>query len=194
LKIVEPVLIAMLVVAVAELGDKTQLVAIVLTQRLRRPLAIACGMAVALTAMHTLAAFGGAWLDRVLPDRLLGWIVGIGFCLMALWMALSSGHSREEVPRPTTRRNAFAIALTVFVMLEFGDKSQLATVGLSIALQPTWMVGLGAALGSILVNLPMIWMGYRLQRHLPQRILQKIAALVFIAVGITLLAQQAAYY
>lgn len=186
----EVVLIAMAVVAVAELGDKTQLVAVVMASRLKRPVAIAAGMAVALGTMHTLAAFGGAFVDSLLPDRLLGWLVGIGFCLMAIWTARSSGHDRSEIPRPTSQRYVFLTALVVFVMLEFGDKSQLATVGLSIALSPTWLVGLGAALGSILVNLPMIWLGYRLQARLPQRLLQWLASSMFLLVGLAVLTHQ----
>ena len=186
----EVVLIAMAVVAIAELGDKTQLVAVVMASRLKRPLAIAAGMIVALTAMHTLAAFGGAFVDRLLPDRLLGWLVGIGFCLMAIWTARSSGHERADMPRPTHQRQVFLTALVVFVMLEFGDKSQLTTVGLSIALRPTWQVGLGAALGSVLVNLPMIWLGYRLQNRLPQRLLHRLATVMFLLVGLAVLAHQ----
>jgi Ca2+/H+ antiporter, TMEM165/GDT1 family len=187
---VEVILIAMAVVAIAELGDKTQLVAVVMASRLRRPLAIAAGMTVALATMHSLAAFGGAFIDALLPDRLLGWMVGIGFCLMAIWTARSDGHERAEIPRPTRQRQVFLTALVVFVMLEFGDKSQLTTVGLSIAMTPTWQVGLGAALGSILVNLPMIWLGYRLQNRLPQRLLHRLATLMFLLVGLAILIHQ----
>jgi Ca2+/H+ antiporter, TMEM165/GDT1 family len=187
---VEALLIAMAVVAIAELGDKTQLVAVVMASRLKKPLPIAAGMAVALGTMHSLAAFGGAFVDRLLPEQLLAWLVGIGFCLMAIWTARSSGHDRAEIPRPTRQRHIFLTALVVFVMLEFGDKSQLATVGLSIALDPTWQVGLGAALGSILVNLPMIWLGYRLQNRLPQRLLHHLATFMFALVGLGLLGHQ----
>lgn len=186
----DPILIALVVVAIAELGDKTQLVAIVLAGRLRRPLAIAAGMAVALATMHGLAAFGGRWLDQLLPDRLLGWIIGIGFCLMALWMLRSDGHSRADVPRPTRQGQVFLTALFTFMMLEFGDKSQLTTLGLAAMLEPAWKVGLGAALGSILINLPMIWVGYRLQNYLPQRLIQRLAATVFALLGMTVLVLQ----
>lgn len=186
----EPIVIAMALVAIAELGDKTQLVAVVLANRLRRPLTVAAGMATALTGMHALAAFGGAWLSHLLPDRLMNWAVGIGFCLMALWTARSSGPGREEVPRPTSRRHAFAIALTVFVMLEFGDKSQLATVGLAMALEPVWMVGLGAAIGGILINLPMIWLGYRLHHNIPQNLVRWLATTAFAGVGLVVLGRQ----
>ncbi len=183
----EPFLIAMAVVAIAELGDKTQLVAIVLAGRLRRPVLIASGMAIALVTMHGLAAYGGRWLDQLLPDRLLGWIVGLGFCLMALWMLRSPGYGRGDVPRPTSQRHAFLIALVTFMMLEFGDKSQLTTLGLSVVLEPAWKVGLGAAVGSILINLPMIWLGYRLQNHLPQRLIQRFAAVLFALIGLLIL-------
>ncbi|MCC5866032.1 MAG: TMEM165/GDT1 family protein [Wenzhouxiangella sp.] len=187
----ETLLIAMAVVAIAELGDKTQLVAIVLAGRLRRPLLIAAGMAVALGFMHGLAAFAGRWLDQLLPDRLLGWIIGTGFCLMALWMLRSSGHSRANVPRPSSQRHVFLIALFTFAMLEFGDKSQLTTLGLAAVLDPAWQVGLGAALGSIMINLPMIWLGYRLQNQLPQRLIQRCAAALFALIGAAVLITQA---
>jgi len=188
---VEPLIVAMAVVAISELGDKTQLVALVLANRFRRPLSIAAALVVAMTIMHALAAFGGAWLDRVLPDQLMAWLVGLGFCLMAIWMIFSDEHDRHEVPRPTRKRHAFAIAVLVFLTLEFGDKSQLATVGLAIALEPAWMVGLGAILGSTLVNLPVIWMGYRLNHAIPHRLIRWLAIATFAGVGLTVLARQA---
>jgi putative Ca2+/H+ antiporter (TMEM165/GDT1 family) len=190
----EPIFIAMAVVAVAELGDKTQLVAVVLARRLRRPFAIAAGMALAMGIMHATAAFGGAWLDRMLPDKLMGWVVAIGFCLMALWMVFSKGHTEEEVPGPISSRYAFTTALLIFLMLEFGDKSQLATVGLSVALEPAWKVGLGATLGSVLANLPMIWLGHKLKERFPERLFHWLATLTFAAVGITLLVHQGMTY
>jgi len=188
---VEPLILAMAVVAIAELGDKTQLVALVLANRFRRPLSIAAALVVAMTIMHTLAAFGGAWLDRVLPDQMMAWLVGIGFCLMAIWMMFSDEHDRHEIPRPTRKRHAFAIAVLVFLTLEFGDKSQLATVGLAIALEPAWMVGLGAILGSTLVNLPVIWLGYRFNHAIPHRLIRWLAIAMFAGVGLTVLARQA---
>ena len=186
----EPLIVAMAVVAISELGDKTQLVALVLANRLRRPWSIAAGLVVAMTIMHSLAAFGGAWLDRILPDQLMGWLVGLGFCLMGLWMAFSSEHSRQDIPRPTSKRHAFGVALLVFLTLEFGDKSQLATVGLAIALQPAWMVGLGAILGSTVVTLPVIWLGYRLVHVIPHRLIRWLAIATFALVGIGVLAKQ----
>lgn len=179
--------IALALVAVAELGDKTQLVAIVMANRFRRPLAVAAGMAVALGGMHALAALGGAWLGQVLPDRLMDWLVALGFALIALWMARSSGRDRSDVPRPKSRRHAFATAVLVFAMLEFGDKSQFTTIGLSMTLSPAWMVGLGAALGSVLINLPMIWLGYRLQEKLPHQLLHRLATALFALVALILL-------
>jgi len=188
---VEPLIVAMAVVAISELGDKTQLVALVLANRFRRPWSIAAALILAMTIMHALAAFGGAWLDHVLPDQLMAWLVGLGFCLMAIWMIFSDEHDRHEIPRPTRKRHAFAIALLVFLTLEFGDKSQLATVGLAIALEPAWMVGLGAILGSTLVNLPVIWMGHRLNRVIPHRLIRWLAIATFASVGLTVLARQA---
>lgn len=187
----EPFVLAALVVGIAELGDKTQLLALVLANRFRRPVAVASGMICALISMHALAAFGGAWLDRVTPDRLMNWVVGAGFLLMAVWMALSRGHSREEVREYTGSRSAFFTALTVFVMLEFGDKSQLATVGLAITLEPVWTVAAGAALGSILVNLPVIWLGWKLERRIPHQLCHWAAAVILAVTGTWILLHQA---
>ena len=181
--------IAMTVVALAELGDKTQLVAIVMANRFRRPIAVAAGMVVALSIMHALAALGGAWISRIVPEQALAWLVAAGFLAMAMWMGRSSGRDRSDIPRPQSRRHAFATALFVFMALEFGDKSQLTTIGLSMALDPAWLVGLGAAAGSILINLPMIWLGYRLQERLPHRLLHRLATAVFALAGLVLLIQ-----
>ncbi len=186
----EPFFIAMAVIGMAELGDKTQLLALVLANRTRRPLAVAAGMVIALLLMHSLAAFTGAALDRFLPDRTMNWAVGIGFVGMALWMARSRGHSESEVEAVPKKRNAFLTALMVFCLLEFGDKSQLATVGLSIALEPTWLVGLGAAAGGIAVNLPVIWLGYKLQRRIPDLLCHWLASLLFLLVGLWILTAQ----
>lgn len=187
----EPLIVAMAVVAISELGDKTQLVALVLANRLRRPVSIAAGLVVAMTIMHTLAAFGGAWLHRMLPEHLMGWLVGFGFCLMAVWMALSSEYDRQDIPRPTSKRHAFGIAVLVFLTLEFGDKSQLATVGLAMALEPAWMVGLGAILGSTVITLPVIWLGFRLDHVIPHRLIRWLAIATFALVGVGVLARQA---
>jgi Ca2+/H+ antiporter, TMEM165/GDT1 family len=179
----EPLFIAMAVIAVAELGDKTQLLALMLSSRFRRPVAVAAGMSCALVIMHSLAAFGGAWIDRLLPDRLLNWVVAIGFLLIAAWTVLSRARPSDTASVRVGARSAFITALVAFAVMELGDKSQLATVGLAIALEPAWKVGLGAAAGGILVNLPVIWAGWKLERRIPHRLFHWISAIVFAVVG-----------
>ncbi len=179
----DPALIAMGVIALAELGDKTQLVALVLTQRLGRPVVVAGAMIMAMSLMHGLAAFVGAAIDQLMPDFAETWLVGIGFVIMGLWMLRSPGQSGDEVHRIPGKGSAFVTALLVFCFLEFGDKSQLATVGLSIGLESTWQVWLGAAVGAMAVNLPIIWAGHKLQRFIPDGLCKWMATGMFVLLG-----------
>ncbi len=183
----DPLFIALALVAIAELGDKTQLLALVLSSRFRQPLAVAAGMSSALIIMHSLAAFGGAWVDRFVPDRLMTLLVATGFLLIAAWTVLSNARASDTASVRVGVRGAFITALIAFSVMELGDKSQLATIGLAIAFEPVWKVAIGAATGSILVNLPVIWAGWKLERRIPHRLFHWISASLFVIVGIWLL-------
>jgi len=183
----EPLFIAMAIIAIAELGDKTQLLALMLSSRFRRPVAVAAGMSCALVMMHMLAAFGGAWVDHFVPDRLMISLVAIGFLSIATWTVFSRARPSDTASVRVGARSAFVTALVAFSVMELGDKSQLATIGLAIAFEPAWKVGLGAAAGGILVNLPVIWAGWKLERRIPHRLFHWASALVFAIVGVWLL-------
>lgn len=183
----EPLFIAMAIIAIAELGDKTQLLALMLSGRFRRPVAVAAGMSCALIMMHSLAAFSGAWIDRFVPDRLMISMVAIGFLLIAAWTVFSRARPSDTASVRVGARSAFVTALVAFAVMELGDKSQLATIGLAIAFEPAWKVGLGAAAGGILVNLPVIWAGWKLERRIPHRVFHWVSAVVFAVVGVWLL-------
>jgi Ca2+/H+ antiporter, TMEM165/GDT1 family len=186
----DPLFVAMALVAIAELGDKTQLLALALSSRYRRPVAVAAGMTCALVVMHSLAAYGGAWVDRILPDQLMAWGVAIGFLLMATWTALSRARPSDKASVRVGARSAFLTALIAFTVLELGDKSQLTTIGLAIAFEPAWKIAAGAAAGSILVNLPVIWAGWKLERRIPHRLFHWASAVLFAVVGVWLLVSQ----
>lgn len=184
----EALLISMLATGIAELGDKTQLLVLVLAARFRRPVLLAAGMATAFLCTHILAAAGGVWLERLLTPERSAWIVGPGFLVMALWAWFSRSHSESEDPRPAGRgRNAFLAALGVFFVMELGDKSQVATVGLAIALEPVWLVIAGAVAGATIVNLPVIWLGNRLDPEMRFAWFRKIAAGLFTGIGLWVL-------
>ena len=186
----EPLFVALALVAIAELGDKTQLLALALSSRYRQPVAVAAGMSCSLVTMHAMAAYGGAWIDSILPDQLLAWAVAIGFLLMASWTAFSRARPSDKASVRVGARSAFLTALIAFSVLEIGDKSQLTTIGLAIAFEPTWMIATGAATGGILVNLPVIWAGWKLERRIPHRLFHWASAVLFAVVGVWLLVNQ----
>ncbi|QOC23064.1 TMEM165/GDT1 family protein [Wenzhouxiangella sp. AB-CW3] len=190
----EPLFIAMAIIAIAELGDKTQLLALMLSSRFRRPVAVAAGMSCALIVMHLLAAFGGAWIEHFIPDRLLKSVVAIGFLLIAAWTVLSRARPSDTASVRVGAHSAFVTSLIAFVVMEMGDKSQLATIGLAIAFEPAWQVGLGAAAGGIVVNLPVIWAGWKLERRIPHRLFHWASAILFSIIGLWLLAEQVILY
>lgn len=173
-------------VALAELGDKTQLLVLFLAARFGRPMPILAGIVVGATANVGLAVAGGTLLDRLMPAELLGWLVAIGFVAIGLWMLRENPDDEEEAP-PISNRGAFLATVWLFFIMEMGDKTQLATVALAAGLpHPAWVLA-GGALGLVAANLPALWLGHRFADRIPRRLLQRIGAAMFIAIGIGML-------
>lgn len=170
-----------LLVAIAEIGDKTQLLSFVLAARLRAPWAIIAGILVATIANHALAGSVGAWLATLLDPQVLRWSVGIGFIAFGLW-ALKPDTLDAD---PTTSRwGAFATASVAFFIAEMGDKTQLATVALAARFDALFAVVLGTTLGMMIANVPAVLVGEKLATRLPLNLIRWIAAGGFLATGL----------
>ena len=174
------------VVALAEMGDKTQLLAFLLAARFRRPWPIIAGILVATLANHSLAGALGTWITTVLSPAVLRWVLGVSFLAMAAWTLLpddlDAAHSSGG-----QRLGVFGATLVTFFLAEMGDKTQLATVALAAHYALPATVILGTTLGMLIADVPAVFVGDRLADRLPLRWLRGIAAAVFALLGLATL-------
>jgi len=178
-------------VALAELGDKTQLVVIFLAARFRKPWAVLAGLVTGAAANAGVAVAGGAILDQLVPPGFLEWLVAAGFLAIGAWMLF--GHEHDDVERPrSTSHGAFLTTLWLFFIMEMGDKTQLATVALAAGLPQTQWVFAGAALGLAAANVPALWLGHKFASRLPHALLHRLSAGLFIVMGLALAIHQLA--
>lgn len=182
----ESFLITFPAVALAELGDKTQLVVIFLAARFRKPWVVLAGLITGAAANAGLAVAGGALLDRLVPAGFLEWLVACGFVLIGAWMLLGREYDDAEPP-PATMHGAFLTTVWLFFIMEMGDKTQLATVALAAGLPSMQWVFAGAALGLAAANLPALWLGHRFASRLPHALLHRLSAGLFIIIGTALM-------
>jgi Ca2+/H+ antiporter, TMEM165/GDT1 family len=171
------------VVALGEMGDKTQLLALLLAARFKRPWPIVAGIAVATLVNHALAGVLGHWLARLLGPDVLRWVVGLGFLAMAAWMLVPDRVDAGEADR-TRGLNVFATTTVAFFLAEMGDKTQLATVALAARYPELVAVVIGTTLGLMLANVPVVFAGDRLLRRLSMRWVHGLAALLFAVMGV----------
>ena len=180
----EAYLVATGIVALAEIGDKTQLLSLVLAARFRRPWPIVWGIFVATLANHALAGAVGHWVMRVLGPDVLRWVLGASFIAMAVWMPIPDRLDDDDAPAAAPRLGVFGTTLLAFFLAEMGDKTQVATVALA-AQYPQWLaVVAGTTLGMMLANAPVVWFGDRLVRRVPIRLVHGVSALIFLALGV----------
>jgi Ca2+/H+ antiporter, TMEM165/GDT1 family len=170
------------IVALAEIGDKTQLLSLVLAARFRKPWPIALGILVATLANHALAGAAGTWVTTVLGPQMLRWILGGSFIAMALWM-LVPDKLDEDGGDKAPRLGVFGTTLIAFFLAEMGDKTQVATVMLAAQYQAWFWVVAGTTLGMMLANAPVVWFGDAVTRRMPIRIVHLVSALIFGALG-----------
>ena len=170
-----------LVVALAEIGDKTMLLAIVLAARFRKPLPIILGILVATLANHGIAALVGQTVASVLESQWFRYAVGAGFVAMALW-TLVPDQLDEDEPKPK-RFGAFLTTTIAFFLVEIGDKTQIATIALGAQFQNVMLVTLGTTLGMMLANVPAVYLGDRIVQRVPLGAVRGVAALIFLAIG-----------
>jgi putative Ca2+/H+ antiporter (TMEM165/GDT1 family) len=174
------------VVALGEMGDKTQLLALLLAARYRRPWPIVLGIAVATLANHALAGVLGHWVSQQLGSTLMRWVVGLGFLAMAAWM-LVPDRADTKAGRDNGHWGVFATTVIAFFLAEMGDKTQLATVALAARYPDLVSVVLGTTFGLMLANVPVVFIGDRLLRRLSMRVLHALAALLFAMMGLLVL-------
>jgi putative Ca2+/H+ antiporter (TMEM165/GDT1 family) len=179
-------LVSTAVVALAEFGDKTQLLSLVLAARFRRPVPIICGILLATLANHAAAGLAGALFGNQVDGAWLRWVLGLSFLAVAVWALFPDRTDERDLVR---RSGAFLTTLVAFFIAEIGDKTQIATIGLAARFDQFGAVVLGTTLGMMLANIPAVLLGDRLAGRLPLRAIRIAAALVFAALGVmTLLA------
>ncbi|HEY9109781.1 MAG TPA: TMEM165/GDT1 family protein [Roseateles sp.] len=181
-------LIATGLVALAEIGDKTQLLAFMLAARFKRPLPIVLGIFAATVVNHALAGAVGGWLTHVIGPVALRWILGLSFIAMAGWMLIPDKLDEDDAPRPG--HGVFATTVIAFFLAEMGDKTQIATVALA-ARFPSDFIGVvaGTTAGMMVANVPAVLVGGKLAQKLPVKLVHTVAAVIFAVLGVvTLLA------
>jgi putative Ca2+/H+ antiporter (TMEM165/GDT1 family) len=183
----ESLLVSTSVVAIAEIGDKTQLLALVLAARFRKPVPIILGILVATVANHALAAWAGAAVASWVGPDVMRWVLGVSFLAMAAWILVPD--EIDDEPNDTAARSgAFLTTLVAFFLLEIGDKTQIATVALAAKYQSLVMVTAGTTLGMMLANVPAVLLGEVAATKVPLKLVHGIAALIFAIIGVAVLA------
>jgi putative Ca2+/H+ antiporter (TMEM165/GDT1 family) len=178
----EALLVSTGVVALAEIGDKTQLLALLLAARFRAPWPIVLGIFVATLANHALASAVGAWLMKSLGPDAMRWILGVSFLLMTAWTLIPDSAPEESSAPP--RHGVFLATLVAFFLVEMGDKTQIATVALAAQFQSIVRVVIGTTIGMLLANVPVIFAGEALLRRVPMKVIRFAAAAGFAALGL----------
>jgi len=185
----EAFLVSTGVVALGEIGDKTQLLALVLAARFQKPLPIIAGILVATLANHALAGFLGNLFRSFVPTEVLTWLVALSFFAVAIW-ALRPDTLDDDEPPPVTRWGVFGVTVVAFFLAEMGDKTQVATVVLAARFPSLMAVVLGTTLGMLLANVPVVLVGKAASAKIPFRAVRIAAALLFAALGVYALVAQ----
>ena len=180
----EAFLVSTGLVALAEIGDKTQLLALLLACRFRKPIPIVLGILVATLANHAFAGAIGSWITTLLGPELLRWILGVSFLAMAAWMLVPD--QIDDTAAASTRFGVFGTTLIAFFLAEMGDKTQIATVALAAQYASFWVVA-GTTLGMMIANVPVVFLGDRAAKKLPLKLVHGIAAAIFAALGLLVL-------
>ncbi len=182
----EAFLASTFVVALAEMGDKTQLLAIVLAARFRKPVPIILGILAATLANHAIAAFAGAQAAAILDGGWFRYLIAASFIAMGLWLLVPDKLDEAEA-RPA-RFGAFLTTTIAFFLVEIGDKTQVATIALAARYEAVIAVTAGTTLGMMLANVPAVFLGDALLKKVPIRLVHAVAAALFIALGGLMLA------
>lgn len=181
----EALIVSASIVALAEIGDKTQLLAFILAAKFRKPTPIILGILVATLANHAFAGAVGAWVTSVISPEALRWILGLSFIGMAIWTLIPDKFDEDEVK--LARLGVFGTTLIAFFLAEMGDKTQVATVALAAQYQALVSVIAGTTLGMMTANVPAVLLGDRIAHRMPIRAVHLVASLLFAALGVATL-------
>ena len=179
----EPFFISTAIVALAEMGDKTQLLALVLAARFRKPWPIVLGILVATLVNHGLAGAVGAWVTTFVGPQVLRWILGASFIAMAVWMLIPDKLDEGEADG-SPRWGVFGTTVLAFFLAEMGDKTQIATVALAAKYPDFVAVVAGTTLGMMLANVPAVYLGNKVAERIPMKLVHGIAAGIFAVLGV----------
>ncbi|MBU1238018.1 MAG: TMEM165/GDT1 family protein [Gammaproteobacteria bacterium] len=181
----ESFLISTGIVALAEVGDKTQLLAFILAAKFRKPVPIVLGILTATIANHAFAGALGSWITSVVSADLLRWILGLSFLGMAVWTLIPDEFDEDDAK--FTRYGVFGTTLIAFFLAEMGDKTQIATVALAAQYNSVVTVVAGTTLGMMIANVPAVLLGDRIAHRMPTRLVHGIAAAIFAILGLVVL-------
>ena len=181
----EALLVSTGIVALAEIGDKTQLLAFILAAKFRRPIPITLGILLATLVNHGFAGAVGSWITTLLGPETLRWVLGISFLAMAGWTLIPDKFDEEDAK--LARFGVFGTTLVAFFLAEMGDKTQVATVALAAQYQSLFLVVAGTTLGMMIANVPAVIMGDRIAEKMPVRRVHQAAAAIFFLLGLATL-------
>ena len=183
----EALLISTGVVALAEIGDKTQLLAFILAARFKKPLPIIAGIFCATVVNHGLAGALGAWITHAVTPTVLRWVLGLSFIAMAVWTLIPDKIEDEET-QVAHRLGVFGATLVTFFLAEMGDKTQIATVAMAAKFANPVLVVIGTTLGMLIADVPAVFVGDKFAAKIPMKVVHAIAAGIFAVLGIATLA------
>jgi len=182
----EALLVSTGVVALAEIGDKTQLLAFILAARFKKPVPIIAGILGATIVNHSLAGALGAWITAMLTPEVLRWVLGVSFLGMAAWTLIPDKIEEEET-HIGRRLGIFGATLVTFFLAEMGDKTQIATITMAAHYPSPVLVVIGTTLGMLIADVPPVLVGDRLAGKIPMRLVHSIAAAIFAVLGVAAL-------
>ena len=174
------------VVALAEIGDKTQLLAFILAARFKKPWPIIAGILCATIVNHGVAGALGAWITSAVSPEILRWVLGASFIGMAIWTLIPDNIEEEET-QVARRFGVFGATLITFFLAEMGDKTQIATVAMAAHYANPILVVIGTTLGMLLADVPAVFIGDKLANRIPMKLVHSIAAAIFAVLGVATL-------
>ena len=183
---IESLLVSTGVVALAEIGDKTQLLAFLLAARFKKPVPIILGILAATVVNHGLAGAVGAWITHSVSPEILRWVLGASFIGMAVWTMIPDKIEDEET-QVAKRFGVFGATLITFCLAEMGDKTQIATIAMAAHYADPLLVVIGTTLGMLIADVPAVFVGDKLANKIPMKLVHSVAAAVFAVLGIATL-------